>query len=111
MSSSIGELRTILRHLRRWPSTREAPFWSFVMARARGADSEVVRRASRDYAALLANVSEYNRCVRPSMCMPQAPRRLRALDTGAENLVGSQETVRRAAAKAGLALAEESRAD
>mmetsp|Transcript_21215 Transcript_21215/g.68456 ORF Transcript_21215/g.68456 Transcript_21215/m.68456 type:complete len:98 (-) Transcript_21215:1546-1839(-) len=97
MSSSIGELRTILRHLRRWPSTREAPFWSFVMARARGADSEVVRRASRDYAALLANVSEYNR--------------LRALDTGAENLVGSQETVRRAAAKAGLALAEESRAD
>ena len=94
-----SELRTILRHYRRWPSTREAPFLSFVLeefrAKARESDerrAETLQRASRDYATLLASVTEYNR--------------LRMLDTGAENLESGQDTMRRAAARAGLKLAD-----
>ena len=81
------EVRVILRQYRRWPTTQGKEFRSYVLSKYRTSGKE---RASRDYATLLTQVAEYNR--------------LRALDTGAEKVAGSRETVRRAAAKAGLVL-------
>lgn len=93
----LSDLRAILRHFRRWPSTkcRDGPYWRFVMHEyRRNADQsdpaivQALRRNSRDYAALLSNVSEFNR--------------LRELDTGAENVIDKAELLRKAAARAGL---------
>mmetsp|Transcript_7995 Transcript_7995/g.32996 ORF Transcript_7995/g.32996 Transcript_7995/m.32996 type:complete len:106 (-) Transcript_7995:130-447(-) len=93
----LADLRTILRHYRRWPSTkrRDGELWQSVVDEYRRHAGETdparlatLRRRSRDYATMLSNVSEYNR--------------LRELDTGAENVAGSKEAIRRAAARAGL---------
>lgn len=94
---ALADLRAILRHFRRWPSTkhRDGPYWQFVLDEYRRNATETdpsrirtLRRSGHDYAVLLTNVSEYNR--------------LRELDTGAENVVEKAELVRRAAARAGL---------
>ena len=93
MSSPLTELRVILRHFRRWPST--SPQRAYVMEEFRRYAGETdpsvlasVRRRSKDYAQLLSNITEYNR--------------LRELDTGAENIVGNAELIRKSAARAGL---------
>ena len=99
----LGDLRTILRHLGRWPTTspRGSPFKAHVMdefRRHRGetdlAQLELLRRRAANYANLLSGVEEQ--------------KRLRALDTGAEVSSGVQEAARRSAARSGLVPPEES---
>mmetsp|Transcript_3375 Transcript_3375/g.4711 ORF Transcript_3375/g.4711 Transcript_3375/m.4711 type:complete len:110 (+) Transcript_3375:67-396(+) len=99
-----SELRKILRHLRRWPSTsdRKGPYWQHIIEMYRepvtdDARLATVRRRSLNYATLLDSVAEFNR--------------IRMLDTGAENVAGTQATLRKAAARAGLVLAEEEKHD
>ena len=103
--SLLGDLRVILRHLGKWPTTapRASPFRAHVLGEyrrhAREADPArlvVLRRKATDYANLLSGVEEQ--------------KRLRALDTGAEMTAGAKEAARRSAARSGLLVPEESTA-
>ena len=95
MTSPLGELRTILRVLNKWPSTRprDSIWKTYLRAEYRrsAADAaalDALRRRARDYANLLDGVEEQ--------------KRLRALDTGAEVSEGVKEAIRRSAARSGL---------
>ena len=95
MSSPLSELRTILRILNKWPSTRprDSICKTYLRAEFRrtAADAaalDALRRRARDYANLLDGVEEQ--------------KRLRALDTGAEVSEGVKEAIRRSAARSGL---------
>ena len=95
MSSPLSELRTILRILNKWPSTRPRDsIWKTYLreeyrrSAADAASLEALRRRARDYANLLDGVEEQ--------------KRLRALDTGAEVSEGVKEAIRRSAARSGL---------
>lgn len=98
-----SDLRVILRHLGKWPSTspRASPFKAHVLGQyrqhAREADPAVLlslRRRATDYANLLSGVEEQ--------------KRLRALDTGADTSLGEKEAARRSASRSGLISPEES---
>ena len=95
MTSPLAELRTILRILNKWPSTRPRDsIWKTYLReeyRRSAADAvslEALRRRARDYANLLDGIEEQ--------------KRLRALDTGAEVSEGVKEAIRRSAARSGL---------
>ena len=95
MTSPLSELRTILRILNKWPSTRprDSIWKTYLRAEYRrsaadAASLEALRRRARDYANLLDGVEEQ--------------KRLRALDTGAEVSEGVKEAIRRSAARSGL---------
>ena len=95
MSSPLSQLRTILRILNKWPSTRPRDsIWKTYLReeyRRSAADPaalDALRRRARDYANLLDGVEEQ--------------KRLRALDTGAEVSEGVKEAIRRSAARSGL---------
>jgi hypothetical protein len=99
----LGDLRTILRHLGKWPSTkpRDSIYRAHVMDEYRRhageADPEALvalRRRATDYANLLTGVEEQ--------------KRLRALDTGAEMSTSIKEAARRSAVRSGLLAPEES---
>mmetsp|Transcript_12096 Transcript_12096/g.35953 ORF Transcript_12096/g.35953 Transcript_12096/m.35953 type:complete len:118 (-) Transcript_12096:24-377(-) len=99
----LADLRIILRHLRRGPTTRaaDAPFRRHVLAEYRrhrdcsdpALLTELRRRAS-DYALLVSGVEEQ--------------KRLRALDTGREVSEGIKAAARASAARSGLLAPEES---
>lgn len=93
----LSDVRTILRHFRKWPSTKErgGPYWSFIVNeyRRHALESDparvaALRRQSHEYAVLLSSVSEFNR--------------LRELDTGADNVLDRKAVLSKAAARAGL---------
>ena len=95
MSSPLSELRTILRILNKWPSTRprDSIWKTYLRAEYRRSAADAaslgaLRRRARDYANLLDGVEEQ--------------KRLRALDTGAEVSEGVKEAIRRSAARSGL---------
>jgi hypothetical protein len=89
MASPLSELRTILRILNKWPSTRPRDsIWKTYLReeyRRSAADAaalDALRRRARDYANLLDGVEEQ--------------KRLRALDTGGDPAVGRAVGPRRA---------------
>ena len=95
MGAPLSELRTILRILNKWPSTRPRDsIWKTYLreeyrrSAAEPAALDALRRRARDYANLLDGVEEQ--------------KRLRALDTGAEVSEGVKEAIRRSAARSGL---------
>ena len=103
--SPLGDLRVILRHLGKWPTTapRASLFRAHVLGEYRRHAAETdpatllaLRRVATDYANLLSGVEEQ--------------KRLRALDTGAEVQTSVKEAARRSAARSGLAVPEESAA-